>query len=47
MIYKIIEANNIKILSERVNNYIEAGFSPLGGICHGEGSYLYQAMIKT
>jgi len=44
MSYKIIEATTIKILTEKVNNCMEAGFIPLGGVCRGEGSYLYQAM---
>jgi len=45
MFYKIVEATIPEKLSSLVNNSIEAGFKPIGGICHGEGSYLYQAMV--
>ena len=45
MFYKIVEATTPEKLSSLVNNSIEAGFKPIGGICHGEESYLYQAMV--
>jgi len=45
MTYKIVKAMTTATLTIRVNNNIEAGFVLLGGVCHGEGSYLYQAMM--
>jgi hypothetical protein len=45
MLYKIIEATTIEILSKKVNSCMKTGLIPLSGICRGEGSYLYQAMI--
>ena len=45
MNYTIIEAMNQDTLIKRVNESIERGFIPQGGICFN-GSFYYQAMIK-
>ena len=56
MHYKIIRSENyiadpvesIKELEQKVNNCIQAGFEPIGGVCvdgNEEGAFFYQAVI--
>ena len=54
MYYKIIKTNSpsrhdvISELEHKVNNSIQAGFEPIGGVCvesDAQGAFFYQAVI--
>lgn len=42
--YTVLEDSSLQTLINRVNEYIEWGWQPLGGICRDR--YWYQAMTK-
>jgi uncharacterized protein DUF1737 len=50
MKYLIAEANSARVLQEKVQQYIEQGWEPLGGVSvatYGAGTWwYYQALIK-
>jgi len=45
--YKIIKGYHMIELEEKVNEYMEAGFRPLGGILYDKRTeYFYQPMVQ-
>lgn len=49
--YQVLKAENFEDLTEIVNNWIEDGWKPQGGVATGTSSMikveiLYQAMVK-
>lgn len=46
MEYIIIESKNVAQLVFRINELIECGWQPLGGVCHGANNYI-QAMTRS
>jgi hypothetical protein len=44
--YKIVTASRHELLSQRVNEFIEQGWIPQGGVAVDEFRGFYQSMIK-
>ena len=45
MVYVIVEASDMQTLADEVQQAIEHGFKPLGGVAVSDGTYV-QAMTK-
>lgn len=43
--YKVVKALTMNGLAGDVNKLMEDGYTPLGGVCYGQG-ILYQALLK-
>ena len=46
MQYTILMASTLKALIETVNEHIELGWKPQGGVCVTADDYYFQAMIE-
>lgn len=46
MKYTVVSAEHIQTLVSKVNDAIEVGWEPIGGVARGEGIYL-QALYKN
>ena len=46
MEYRVVTANLLKSLIKKVNEAINEGWQPLGGVCSDVGSGWAQAMVK-
>ena len=44
--YVVLESKSINGIEKQVNDYLDNGWKPLGGVAHNSNGYYVQAMFK-